>query len=106
MKNRLVMTALLAAAPLAAAPLAAQSQTPAPTGRDLAAACAICHGTNGVSAGITATLAGQPREALVRSMSELRDGKRPATIMHQIGKGYSDAQIDALAAFFAAQKAR
>lgn len=101
MKNRLVMTALLAAAPLAA-----QSQTPAPTGRDLAAACAICHGTNGVSAGITVTLAGQPKEALERSIKELRDGTRAATIMHQIGKGYSDAQVDALAAFFAAQKSR
>nr|MBA3590336.1 cytochrome C [Methylibium sp.] len=37
-------------------------------------------------------------------MRAFRDGKRPATVMHQIAKGYSDAQITALAAYFAAQK--
>jgi cytochrome c553 len=94
------------AAVLASAPLLALAQAPAPSGRDLASACAMCHGTNGVSAGVTATLAGQPKEVLVRNISELRDGKRAATIMHQIGKGYSDAQIDAIAGFFAAQKTK
>ena len=37
-------------------------------------------------------------------MRAFRDGKRPATVMHQLAKGYSDAQIDALAGYFAAQK--
>jgi cytochrome c553 len=37
-------------------------------------------------------------------MRAFRDGKRPATVMHQIAKGYSDPQIDTLAAWFAAQK--
>jgi cytochrome c553 len=37
-------------------------------------------------------------------MRAFRDGKRPATVMHQIAKGYSDAQIESLAAWFAAQK--
>ena len=49
-------------------------------------------------------LAGQSKETLVRHMRDFRDGKRPATIMQQIAKGYTDAQIDALAGFFAAQK--
>ena len=39
-------------------------------------------------------------------MQAFRDGKRPATVMHQLAKGYSNEQIDALAAFFAAQKVR
>lgn len=97
---------LAAAAVLATAPLLAQAQAPATSGRDLAAACAICHGTNGVSKGVTPVLAGQSRDALLRNMRDLRDGKRPATVMHQLGKGYTDAQIEALAGFFAAQKAR
>jgi cytochrome c553 len=37
-------------------------------------------------------------------MRAFRDGSRPATVMHQIAKGYTDAQIDAMAAWFAAQK--
>ena len=32
-----------------------------------------------------------------------RDGKRPATIMHQIAKGYTDQQFEQLADFFARQ---
>jgi len=37
---------------------------------------------------------------------DFKTGKRPATIMHQLAKGYTDEQIDALAAYFSAQKAR
>jgi cytochrome c553 len=37
-------------------------------------------------------------------MKAFRDGKRSATVMHQIAKGYTDTQIDELAAWFAAQK--
>ena len=73
--------------------------------RNLAASCAICHGTEGraVTRDVV-PLAGLPREHIVTQMKAFRDGARPATVMHQIAKGYSDAQIDALAAWFAAQK--
>jgi len=37
-------------------------------------------------------------------MKDFRDGKRPSTIMQQLAKGYTDAEIDAAAAHFAAQK--
>jgi cytochrome c553 len=37
-------------------------------------------------------------------MLDFKNGRRPATIMHQIAKGYSDEQIAAIAAYFAAQK--
>jgi cytochrome c553 len=37
-------------------------------------------------------------------MRAFRDGTRPATVMHQIAKGYNDAQIDALATWFSNQK--
>jgi sulfide dehydrogenase cytochrome subunit len=89
-------------------PLAAAQQTfpPADTARDLAASCAICHGTNGVSAGGgMPQLAGQSKETLARHLKDFKDGKRPATIMHQIAKGFSDEQLEVLAAYFAAQKA-
>jgi cytochrome subunit of sulfide dehydrogenase len=74
--------------------------------RNLAAPCAICHGTEGrpVTTDIT-PLAGLPKEYLVRQMADFRDGKRPATVMQQLARGYSDAQIELIAAWFAARKA-
>jgi cytochrome c553 len=90
------------AAALGLAAFSAHSQDNA---RNLAAACAICHGTEGraVSTDVIG-LAGLPREHIATQMRAFRDGKRPATVMHQIAKGYSDSQIDAMAAWFAAQK--
>lgn len=98
---------LLATAALAnvSTPVAAQSPYPH-AGRDLAASCAICHGTSGLNAGGMPNLAGQPKDYLARQLRDFRDGKRPATIMHQISKGLSEEQIDAVAAFWAAQKAK
>ncbi len=87
-------------------PVAAEQPAGSTTGRDLAAACAICHGTNGWSAGGLPSLAGQPKEYLVRQMRDFRDGRRPATIMHQIAKGYTEDQYQLLAAFFASQKVK
>jgi len=83
----------------------ALAQTADPNlGRNLAAGCANCHGTNGNSLGGAASLAGEPKDGMVQKMKDFRSGKRPATIMHQIAKGYSDAQVDAIAAYFSAQK--
>jgi sulfide dehydrogenase cytochrome subunit len=75
-------------------------------GRNLAAACASCHGTNGVSQPGMPGLAGMERSHLTRQMQDFRAGKRPATVMHQIAKGYTDEQIEAIAAYLSAQKAR
>jgi cytochrome subunit of sulfide dehydrogenase len=73
--------------------------------RNLAAACAICHGTDGHAVTKEVIpLAGLPREHIAAQMRAFRDGQRPATVMHQIAKGYTDAQIDALAAWFSSQK--
>jgi cytochrome c553 len=94
-------TLIFAAALLAALPAAGQDTQ----GRNLAAGCAICHGTEGrpVTKDVI-PLAGLPRDHIATQMRAFRDGKRPATVMHQIAKGYNDQQIDALAVWFAAQK--
>jgi cytochrome subunit of sulfide dehydrogenase len=92
----------MAAALLVAAPAVAQDLE----ARNVASTCAICHGTGGralPNAPLVA-LAGLPRDHIASQMRAFRDGTRPATVMHQIAKGYTDAQIDALAAWFAAQK--
>jgi cytochrome subunit of sulfide dehydrogenase len=88
-----------------AVPAAALAQSPQP-GRDLAAACANCHGTNGASVQGMPYLAGQSRGYIVERMHEYKTGKRPATIMHQVAKGYTDEQIEAMASYFSAQKGR
>ena len=74
-------------------------------GRNLAAGCAICHGTEGhaVKGSGFASLAGLERDYIAAQMRAFRDGKRKATVMQQLAKGYSDAQIKRLAAWFAAQ---
>lgn len=95
-------TVLVLAAALAAPAIASAQDT---TGRNLAAGCAICHGTEGrpVTKDVI-PLAGLPKDHIVTQMKAFRDGKRSATVMHQIAKGYTDVQIDQLAAWFAAQK--
>ena len=74
--------------------------------RALAATCANCHGTDGsaVAGPGSARLAGQSSAFIVEQMQAFRSGSRPATVMHQLAKGFSDAQIRALAAYFAAQR--
>jgi sulfide dehydrogenase cytochrome subunit len=95
--------------PLAAAltvlPLTAHAQKPDPLlGRNLAASCAMCHGTDGRSAGITEPLAGRPAKEIVATLKLFREGKKPATIMNQIVKGYTDAQVEAIAVYFSEQE--
>jgi cytochrome subunit of sulfide dehydrogenase len=74
--------------------------------RSLAATCANCHGTNGkaVEGSAVVSLAGVPRDYIIAQMAAFKSGARPATIMHQISKGYSDAQVEQIASYFAAQK--
>lgn len=74
--------------------------------RSLAAACANCHGTDGkvVAGSAMVSLAGLDKAYFIAQMSAFKSGTRTATVMHQISKGFSDAQIQNLAAYFAAQK--
>ena len=112
------MRSILAGLVLALGSLAASAQQPAPPppafaaanltakgAAALAANCAACHGTQGRAApGSTlASLAGRPKDELVQVMAQFKAGQRPATLMHQISKGYSDAEIAAIAEHFSKQ---
>ena len=72
--------------------------------RSMAAACANCHGTQGVAQSGNESLAGVNKDELLKKMLDFKAGTRSATIMHQIAKGYSDEQLGAMAAYFSAQK--
>jgi cytochrome c553 len=68
--------------------------------RSMAASCANCHGTLGVAQPGMETLAGQTKEDLLKKMLDFKSGKKPATLMHQLSKGYSDEQLEQLASYF------
>lgn len=94
---------LIAAALLVCQGVQAETRTPTQADRDagrrLYASCAACHGTEGKPVAGTSLppLAGQSREALTGSMKAFQDRARPATIMHQIAKGYTSEQIERIA---------
>ena len=101
----MIRISVFAAATMAlAAPLAMAQD--AHLARNLAATCANCHGTNGAARGDMKVLAGVSADKLIAMMNDYRSGNQPATIMHQISKGYTDEQIKLIAGFFAAQQPR
>ena len=71
--------------------------------RSLAATCTPCHGTGGKPAPGSGVAALAGRNDIAEVMKAFKEGKREATIMHQIAKGFSDAETAALAAYFAKQ---
>lgn len=95
-------TALFALLQLWSVGAQAQAGTDA---RALAATCFTCHGTDGRSVGgVPPGLAGMDRNYLLLQMQDFKSGKRPSTIMHQHAKGYTDAQLQSIAGFFASVK--
>lgn len=72
--------------------------------QSLAANCTGCHGPNGVSAGAIPSIAGLEKAYFVTAFQEFKAGTRPATVMHQHAKGYTDQEIELLATYFSQQK--
>ena len=71
-------------------------------GRKKAAACASCHGAEGVSANpVWPSLAGQQRGYLVSALQAYKAGARRDPLMTEQAKGLSEADMIELAAFYA-----
>jgi cytochrome c553 len=98
-------TLALAQQPAPPAPNFAPPNVAAKGVQSMAAGCAMCHGTQGrVAAGsVVVGLAGRPKDEIVQAMAAFKSGQKAATIMHQIAKGYSDAEVAAIAEYFAGQ---
>ena len=47
----------------------------------------------------------QDKSYLLQQLKEFKAGNRPATIMHQHAKGYTDEQLELIAGYFAGMKA-
>lgn len=86
-----------------ALPIAAGAEQPT-MGAVLAANCYLCHGPGGASESAIPSLARMSGKAIGEAVREARAGKKPGTIMARIAKGYSEAQIDAIAAYFEQSK--
>jgi sulfide dehydrogenase cytochrome subunit len=84
---------------LAAAPALAEGT---PTGPMAAQGCVGCHGANGAGIGSNIRLAGREAAEIEAALRAFRANERPGTIMPRIARGYTDAEITAVAAHFAA----
>ena len=92
----------LAAGVMCAAAVGAQAQVNQV--RIWAAACANCHGTDGRALEGNEALAGKDKDDMYQKLMDFKSGRKPATLMHQISKGYTDEQLQQISAYFAAQK--
>lgn len=70
-----------------------------PPGRLLASGCFQCHGTDGK--GGFEKIAGESKGEIVEEMKEYQAKSARKDIMGPHGRGYTDAQIDAIATYLA-----
>jgi len=101
MKTKLLISAF---ALTLAQPVIAEGQNPIATGAAMAWQCAPCHGTNGQEfLEAMPPLAGMPVDQFTKAMIAYREGNRPAIIMDRVARGFTDAEIDAMAVWFEKQ---
>ncbi len=94
--SSLALLALCAVLPAAA--LAADVKA----GQIRSAACAVCHGPQGLSMQPAVPhLAGQPEIYLIEQLKAYRSGKRANEVMSVIAKPLTDTEIENLAAWYA-----
>jgi cytochrome subunit of sulfide dehydrogenase len=69
-----------------------------------ASSCSGCHASSAAVRTPVAGLVGRPAAEIVAALQAFRAGQRPATVMDRIAKGFSESEIAAIAAWYAAQK--
>lgn len=83
---------------------ASEITSPEATGEAMAQQCAPCHGTNGQAlTEAMPPLAGMAIEDFEKAMFSYRDGSRDAVIMDRVARGFTDAEIHAMAVWFEKQ---
>jgi cytochrome subunit of sulfide dehydrogenase len=96
-----VWKALVAAVAFASLAVAAVASAEPPPG---AAACTGCHPASARVTSPVLRLNGLDQAAIVKAMQDFRAGRRVATVMDRIAKGFTDEEIQAIAAWYAAQR--
>ncbi len=70
----------------------------------LASTCFNCHGPDGKSTHAIPGLAGLDKAHLLQAMIECKTGVRQTTVMQKYMLGYTDAEMEKLAEYFASMK--
>jgi sulfide dehydrogenase cytochrome subunit len=70
----------------------------------LANTCFSCHGTDGHSSGAMPSIDGKSADYIVDTLTRFRDGSKASTVMARIAKGFTDEEIQVLAAYFSGRK--
>ena len=96
-----MLTSVAAAIGIALLATAAVASAEPPAG---AASCSGCHPASARVASPVPRLAGFDRAAIVRAMQDFRSGQRAGTVMDRIAKGFTDEEIQAIAAWLATQR--
>jgi cytochrome c553 len=96
-----VLTSVAAAIGVALVAAAAVASAEPPAG---AASCSGCHPASARVASPVPRLAGLDRAVIVRAMQDFRSGQRAGTVMDRIARGFTDEEIQAIAAWLAAQR--
>jgi sulfide dehydrogenase cytochrome subunit len=73
-------------------------------GRALGDACTGCHGVSGHSGGAIPSIGGVDEATLLGMLKAYKANKGAPTIMNRILRGYTDAELGALAAYFSSVK--
>ena len=69
-----------------------------------AASCSGCHPASARVTSPVPRLAGRDPAAIAKAMQDFRMGTRPGTVMDRIARGFTDEEIQAIAAWYAAQR--
>jgi sulfide dehydrogenase cytochrome subunit len=85
-----------AAAPAAVVTPPAPPPTPAAV-KNMVSNCFSCHGTDGRSAGSIPSLTGINAQQALLVLKGFKSGALPATVMTRHAKGYTDAELEAIA---------
>ena len=96
-----MLTSVAAAIGIALVAAAAEASAEPPAG---AASCSGCHPASTSVASPVPRLASLDRAAIVRAMQDFRSGQRAGTVMDRIAKGFTDEEIQAIAAWLATQR--
>ncbi|HLD14883.1 MAG TPA: c-type cytochrome [Burkholderiales bacterium] len=112
MRRKTALLFLLTTAGILALPACQTTPTDAPKAKPITAAaaanmgnnCFACHGPGGKSPGSIPSLNGKSTDVIVKTMNDFKSGARPSTVMARHAKGYTDAEIAAIASYISSFK--
>ncbi len=69
-----------------------------------ASSCSGCHASGSRVDTAVPPLTGRPAADIVAQMQAFKTGQKPSTVMARIAKGFTEAEIQAIADWYASQK--